>query len=321
MMELAHFLNYGTVALTLSITAMGVSIGQGKAGSHALQAINIQPQAQTEITKMIMIGMAIMETAAVLSAAFTILLLFDQTIEQGILFPSIARLGIALSLCFSGITLGIVSAWPTAKACYAVARQPFFSQKILNLLLITQSLLQTPIIFCFITCWLIKTQAAQTDSFIESVRLISSGLVIGLGSVGPIIGLALFAESALEGTGINRKAYPKIVTLTFLSEAMIETPILFAFIISLVMLFTPTLPSDTIVRAATIFSAALCTGLCTLIPSISSGRIASSAGREVALRPDSYSALTRTSMFAQALIDTFVIYGALVSLLMLLIVR
>ena len=263
--------------------------------------------------------MALMETGAVIGLALSIVLLIDPTVKEPILAGGIARFGIPLCICLCGISIGIVSSWLTRQACMSIARQPFFNKNILNLLLITQSLLQTPLIFSFIVSWIIKMQASSAVFIIDGWRLLASGLVMGLGSIGPIIGLALFACAALEGIGRNRKAYPKMLTFTFISQAIIETPILFSFIIALMMLFTPITGNDTFLKGVIMMAAALCTGLTTMVPGINSGKIASAAGRQLALNPDNYSILSRTSMLAQALIDTFVLYGALISTLMLLI--
>jgi len=319
--ELAYILNYGTLVLVVALTSLGVAIGQGMAGYGAIHAINIQPMARNEITKTLVLSMALMETSGVLGIALGILLLLDPSLSDAHLASGIARCGIALSICLTGLTIGIVSAQPTRQACMSIARQPFFNKNILNLLLITQSLLQTPLLFGFLVAWLIKMQAAEVETIVDGWRLFSCGLVMGLGSIGPIIGLAAFAQSAVEGIGRNRKAYSKIVTFTFISEAIIETPILFSFVIAMIMLFSPVTPKDTFLRAVMMLAAAISTGFSTIAPGINSGAIASEAGRQIALYPEHYSVVARASMLAQALIDTFVLYAALTSLLILLIGR
>lgn len=321
MIDASSLLNYGTIVFTVAGTSLGTAIGQGLASYAALQALNIQPMARNEITRTLVLALALMETAAVIGIALAILLLIDPSIKQPVLAASIGRCGIALAMSLTGLAIGIASSLPTRSACMAIARQPFFSKNIVNLLLIAQSLLQTPILFGFIISWIIKTQAVSVTSLFDGWRLIASGLVMGLGSIGPVIGLGLFAQAAVQGVGVNRKSYTKMLTFTFISEAIIETPILFSFIVGLIILFSPITPQDNFVRGIIMLAAALCTGLSTIMPGINSGRIAGAAGKELALHPDQYSILSRTSMLGQALLDTFVLYAALISFLMILVTR
>ena len=73
--------------------------------------------------------------------------------------PALLNLGIAFAISLSGFVLGLVSALPAQQAVLAIARQPFFSQKIFRFMLITQSIIQTPIVFGFIIAMFIKDQA------------------------------------------------------------------------------------------------------------------------------------------------------------------
>ncbi len=268
---LTHLLNVSAVTSIVVLPALGIGIGQGRAGRAALEAMDVQPSARAEILRIFVLGVALMEIAAVIGIALAVLLIVDPTLHLTAVSTGIARFGIVLSLSFAGLTLGIVSAWPTIQACKATARQPFFSRKILNLLLITQSLLQTPILFCFLIAWFIKTQAGDAQTTIEGIRLLASGFAMGCGSVGPIIGLAWFAQTVVEGLGINRKSYSKMFTFTFISQAIIETPVLLAFIVSLIILFSPT-ENISPIRDFIIIAAAISTGIGTLAPGIGSGK-------------------------------------------------
>jgi F-type H+-transporting ATPase subunit c len=317
MFELTQLLNFCAVVLIVALPAIGIALGQGIASREALQAMYVQPGARAEIFRILVLGVALMETAVIIGISLSVLLLIDPSLQQQLLSTGVARFGIALALSVSGLVLGIVSAWPTIQACRAVARQPFFARKILNLLLITQSLLQTPILFCFLVAWFIKTQAAEAVTMSEGIRLLASGFTIGIGSIGPIIGLAWFAQTAIEGLGVNRKSYSKMFTFTFISQAIIETPVLLAFIVALIILFSSTALNDSPIRSYVMLAAALSTGLGTLFPGINSGRIAAVAGKQLAIHPEHYSVLGRASMIAQALMDTYVIYAAIISVLML----
>ncbi len=314
MIELGELIHYSTIALTVGISSIGVGIGEGMTSGAALDAINQQPAAQDDISKAAILGMALIETAAIMGVAIAIILLRSQPAS---IYGYYAELGVMLAVCFSSLTIGLISALPTREACYAIARQPFFSQKILRFMLLTQSILQTPIIFGFIVAVMIINQAATIQTFEESLKLIAAGLCIGLGSIGPAIGLARFAKVACRGVGINREAYNKLFSFMLVSEAMIETPIIFSLVIAMLILLTP-LPADhALAKSIALLAAALSTGLGTFGPGISSGITASAACEQIALNPDQHELLSKVSIFAQGLIDTCAIYSLLISLMLI----
>lgn len=311
--NLSDIFHYVTIALTVSVTSIGVGIGEGLACQAALEAINIQPSAKSEIARTAILGMALIETATIMGMTIATILLMDTNKAASTMYSGIAELGIAFAICISGFVLGLVSALPTQQACLAIARQPFFSQKIFRFMLITQSIIQTPIIFGFIIAMFIRDQAMIVTSLEDSLRLVASGICIGIGSVGPAIGLGLFAQTACRSIGINRNAFNKILSFTFISEAIIETPIIFALIISLMLINTKVADGD-MLHAIGMLSAAICIGFGTIGAGISSGRTAAAACHQIALAPNQHSILSRTSMFAQGLIDTCAIYALIIAL-------
>ena len=303
------------VIFPVLLPAFGIALGQSRASKAALDALDEQPAARNEIVRALILGLALMETAGVMSVALAFLLLFDPAPN-----PTSALLGIPLALT-SGLVLGYVSSWATEQACAAIARQPFLSQKIINLLLLTQSFMQTPFIFGFFIAWFVKTQAAQATTMLDCVRLLACGFVMGIGSIGPVIGLAQFARTVISSVGAHPNAYSSLMTFTLFSQAIIETPIIFAFVVALLMLFTPTAATDSVIRHVAFIAAAASTGFGIFGPGINSGRIASAACVQIAQHPERYTSIARASMFAQALIDTFVVYAALVSFMLILLVK
>lgn len=318
MMEWSATIHYATVALSIGITAIGVGIGQGITSAAAIEGINRQPNAKNDIMKTAILGIALIETAAVMATVISFFLLLSTNAHSKTIYGGLAELGIAFAICFAGFVLGLVSAFPARAACLSVARQPFFAQEIIRFMMITLSLLQTPIIFGLIVALFIQGQAAHIVTLRDSLRLIASGLCIGLGSIGPAIGLSLFAKTACESIGLNRSAYRQIFSFTLISQAIIETPIIFSLIVSISLLFlVPPMVQENILDGIALFAAGLCTGIGTIGPGISSGKTAMTACKQIAYKPETYSALSRVSMFAQGLIETAAIYAVLISFLLL----
>jgi len=318
MIELATFIHYATVALAVSINAVGVSLGEGFTSMAALDSSNQQPQARALISRMAIIGMAFIETAAILGSIIAMMLLLGPEATSTSWYTHIATIGIGLAMCVSGLVIGIVSALPAQAACHAVARQPFFGSRILGFMLMTQALIQTPIISGLIVAFCIRNQALSATHMADCLRLIASGLCIGVGSIGPALGLAYFARTACQGLGINRHAYNKLLSFTLVSQAIIETPVLFSLTISLILLFVIP-PSDQLFDGIACIAAGLCCGIGTLGPGISSGKAAGEACRQIAYKPHLQPVLARLSMVAQGLIETCAIYAVLIAIMLIFI--
>lgn len=308
--------HYGTIAFSIAATSLGVGLGEGLASQAAIKAINIQPGAKDDISRAAIVGMALIETAAVMGLTIAVILLLDANNHAQSEYAHIAELGIAFAICISGLVLGIVSSFPTREAVLAIARQPFFSRKIFAFMIITQSIIQTPIIFGFIIAMAIRDQSSTITTLADAIRLMASGLCIGIGSIGPAIGLGHFAQTACQGMGVNRFAYNRLLSFTFISQAIIETPIIFALIVSIILI-TSKVPNDDMLKATAMLSAAICIGLGTIGAGIGSGKTAGAACRQIALHPEKYSLVSRVSLFSQGLIDTSAIYAFLISLSLL----
>lgn len=320
MMEyISSFLHYGTVFFIIGATSLGVGIGGGKATLHALDALNRAPKSFPEIFRTLLIGLALIETSAILGIVMGLILILGQTeTVQENLPMTIGELGIACALGIAGGLVGLLSALPLQEATYAISRQPFFSSKIINAMLLTQSIVQTPAIFSFLIALFIKGQLTSVTTIANGVRLLASGLCIGIGSIGPTIGLAQFAQVANRAISFNRNAYSLLMPFIFVSQAIIETPIIFSVLVTIILLFTPVKPNNEFLGAIACIATAFCAALGTLGPGISSGKIASAACKEIALAPENSSIISRTSILGQGIIDAAAMYALLVALIILI---
>ncbi len=299
------------------LSSMGTSIGQGLIGKQALRAIHTQPAASQKIFKMSVIGIAITETAALMGFIMSAVLITDSTPLDNPYFAIFGVTGIALAVGISGFCAGIASAFPAMATCTSLARQPFQQPKLLNIMLITQTLIMAPNIFGLIVGLMIKGEVAHITTFNQALQLLASGMGMGLGCIGPSIGLCTFVFAACTALGTNKKAYAKILTFTFICEAIIETPVIFSLLISL-MIFTRQIVPTSGLQGWQFIAAALCIGLSTISPGINTGRIGASACTQIALHIDQYSTISKITMLALALIDSVAIYGLIVALLLLL---
>lgn len=298
-------------------SGIGTSFGQGIISKNAMESLNRQPSASSSISKVAIIGMAIVETAAIMGMVISILLINDAQISIEPLHANLAALGIALALGISGLCAGIAAALPAAKACHSIAHQPFIYTKLLNMMLIVQTLIMTPNMFGMIIALLIKNKITAIQILPEAMQLFASGLSIGLGCIGPSIGLSIFASSAIAAVGVNKKSFNKIMTFTFVCEAIIETPAIFALLVSLIILTTAIKP-ESVLQGWQFIAAAICIGLSTIAPGINAGKTGAAACKQMGFNLEQYSALSKIALLALAMIDSFAIYGLILSIVLLL---
>ena len=72
----------------------------------------------------------------------------------------------------------------------------------------------------------------------EAVRYIGSALAIGLGAIGPGLGLGLAVRGAMEALGRNPEAAGDIRTTLIIGAALAEAVAIYAFLTALLILFT-----------------------------------------------------------------------------------
>lgn len=71
----------------------------------------------------------------------------------------------------------------------------------------------------------------------EAITNLAAALAIGLGSLGPALGIGILAAKAMEGIARNPEAAPKIQTAMILAIAFAEAVAIYALVVALMILF------------------------------------------------------------------------------------
>jgi F-type H+-transporting ATPase subunit c len=71
----------------------------------------------------------------------------------------------------------------------------------------------------------------------ESVKLLAAGLSIGVGALGPGIGIGILVWGALTAIGRNPDAVPDIQTNMFIGIAFAEAIAIYALVVALILIF------------------------------------------------------------------------------------
>ena len=72
---------------------------------------------------------------------------------------------------------------------------------------------------------------------VESVRLLATALVMGVGTIGPAVAIGLMAAKAMEAIGRNPEATSKVQTAMILAIAFAEAIAIYALVVALIIKF------------------------------------------------------------------------------------
>jgi len=312
--ELLHHIS---VVLPLAVASVGTGLGQGIAAFGALESLMRQDLGKEQSFRAMVIGLALTESAVVIALVVTILTLFGIKFEMNWAI-AISELGIALAISFAAFFVSLASSFAVKSACISITRQPFAAQKILTLMLVLQSLIEAALIFAFIIVLFIRASLTDSLNIYEGFKLLSAGAAIGLGCIGPLIGQAIFVNKACMAIGLNKDAYHKILPYSLLSEAAIETPLIFSLLVAFLILYMPLSSSNYFLSAASCLIAAITISLGALGGAIASGKVSSKGCVQVALQPEAYPSLIRSTLLAQAFVESTVIYSLIVALFLII---
>ena len=71
----------------------------------------------------------------------------------------------------------------------------------------------------------------------EAVKLLAAGLAMGLGAIGPGIGIGILGFGAMQALGRNPEAKGVIFTNMILLVAMAEAVAIYALVIAIILIF------------------------------------------------------------------------------------
>ncbi len=306
------------LSLCIAVGAGGVSIGQGYAGGVATEGIARQGAAYGPVRQALLVGCAFLESGCVFSLIVVLVYLFHFSSGQALGYDAMVLGVTALSMGIVAGTVGIVSGAIVRGAIRSMARQPYHAGRILSLMMVAQILLEAPMIFMFIIAFMVKSWAVPSISLLYAIQLMGGSFIFACGAVGPAIGQAWFCSSVCEAVGLNISMYARIFSFSFIVQAMIETPIVFALLVSLMMMMlTPMAGVTAVELIALCIGVAIAIGFGSAGAAIGSGRAASAAVRAMADNPEQAATLARLGIFCQAIIDTAVIYSLIISVLLI----
>ncbi|MCF7911792.1 MAG: ATP synthase F0 subunit C [Candidatus Cloacimonetes bacterium] len=243
--QIAAFLG---AALSVGIASITCGMGVGYIASAASYGIMRQPDSHDKLFRAMFIGQAVTETGGIFSLVIALLLMFGgfDVVEGGwFRFAALLSAGIAVGLGSLGPVTG--AGYAGGQACHAISRMPRQSNSILGYMLIGQALAQTSSIFALLVSLLLLYSTPLQDSIpnltaghilLRSVAYIGAGLAIGIGTIGPGVGIGNVAGKGCRMIGKFPRQKSHIMRTMFLGAAVSQSTAIYALVVSFLLIFS-----------------------------------------------------------------------------------
>jgi len=225
-----------SAGLLVGIAAMTISIASSFVVRAAGESIARQPFFASKITTLMLLSQTIIEAPAIFS--FVIAIIIITSIKSGIpTHEGIKCLAASIALAIGSIGPSIGQALCASSSCKSAGLNTDAYNKILPFNIINQAVIETPVIFCLLTSFLILfTPIPLGQEFLKSSTLLAASFAISLGTLGTASGMGIVASKGSHYIAKNINIYPLMLKTTLLALAFIESSIIYALIIALLII-------------------------------------------------------------------------------------
>ncbi len=308
-------------AFSVGFGAIGAALGEGYAAGNASEAMGRNPEKSGDILKNMLIGQAVAESAGIFALVISMLLIFFEGHGEP-LVTAFAFMGAGLAMGLSAIGSGMGGGFPAAEACQGIATNPETQGMLTTNMLIGSAVCQTPAIFGMVVAFMLMFMNFENLPFSPGwAALLGAGLSVGLGAIGSGVGSGIPAGSATRGMARQPAAATTVRTNMLIGSAVSQTPAIFGMVIAFLLVFIDWTGKPASPYWAMLLGAGLSTGLSAIGPGIGNGVTAGEAAEGIARVPEASGPITTTMLIGQTVAQSTVIYGFLVSLILLFIDR
>ncbi|MFC1581174.1 ATP synthase F0 subunit C, partial [Thermodesulfobacteriota bacterium] len=218
--------------------AIGSGIGSGFPGGEACLGMARQPAVTNRLTTNMLIGSAVCQTPAIFSMVVALMLLFMDFSNLPLAPTWAALIGAGLSTGLAAIGSGAGGGMAAGASCDSIARQPETFGQVTTTMLVGQAVSQTPAIFGLLISFVLMFKAFPASATLSaSMALLSAGLCMGFGGIGPGIGNGITAHAAVIWAGRNIEASGVLTRTMLVGQAVSQSTAIYAMVVSLVLVF------------------------------------------------------------------------------------
>jgi F0F1-type ATP synthase membrane subunit c/vacuolar-type H+-ATPase subunit K len=224
--------------LSMGLGAIGSGVGSGFPAAEACKGLARQPAAKNSLTTNMLIGSAVCQTPAIFSLVVAFILMFLDFSARPFNPNALALLGAGFAMGFGSIGSGLGGGLAAGGSAEAIARQPHSVGPVTGNMLVGQAVSQTPAIFGLLIAFiLIFSNYPEAPSILTATALLSAGLCMGLGGVGPGIGNGIVAQEAIRWIGRREEAINALTRTMLVAQAVSQSTAIYAMVIALVLIF------------------------------------------------------------------------------------
>jgi ATP synthase F0 subunit c len=240
--------------------------------------------------------------------------MFDATI----FFNASNFIGAGFAIGFGAIGAALGEGYTAGIASEALSQRPEKAGDVVRNMLVGQAIAESAAIFALVVAVILLFARPDSVSFFHfSWAAIGAGLAVGLAAIGSGVGSGMPAGAACAGM-VRQPAYSgKILTTMLIGSAVCQTPAIFGMVIAFLLMFVDFTNVPLYPGWAALLGAGLATGLSAIGPGIGNGVTSMEAVSGIARHPETQTDTTRAMLIGMSVAQSTVIYGFLVSLMLL----
>ena len=192
-------------------------------------------------------------------------------VAVSLIVKAMYALGAAFAVGFGAIGAGIGMGMSAASAVKGMGTQPAVSSDLFRIMLIGQGATSTPPTFALVIGILLLFGAGDATELVKGFAGLGAGISIGAASFASGIGSAFPASMACEAIARQPHMRRPFTTLMLVGQALSQTPLIFALLVSFLLIFLPSKPDAGLVNYVAVMSAGICMGFGSIGSSIGSG--------------------------------------------------
>ncbi|RUA02110.1 MAG: ATP synthase F0 subunit C, partial [Deltaproteobacteria bacterium] len=227
-----------SAGICMGLGAIGSGIGSGYPAGAACVGIARQPAMSGRLMTNMLIGSAVCQTPAIFSLVTSFIILFTDFSGRPINPTWAAIVGAGLASGFGGIGSGLGGGLVAETSCDGIARQPETVTPVTNVMLLGQAVTQTTAIYGLLVSFILMFKTFEaTSALAPAAALLSAGICMGIGAIGPGIGEGFTARSAVDGIARNMNATAELTRIMLVGQAVAESTGIYSLVIALILIF------------------------------------------------------------------------------------
>ncbi len=227
-----------SAGLAMGFGAIGSGIGSGLPAAAACTGTSRQPAIAGRLTTNMLIGSAVCQTPSIFALVIGFILIFTDYSDKAFSPTWAAVLGAGLSTGLSAIGSGIGGGLVAKASCEGIARQPKSAGPVTNIMLLGQAISQTPAILGLLIGFILIFKGfPESEALAPAMALLSAGICMGIGGIGPGIGEGIAAQGGVSWIARNEENIGLITRNMLVGMAVAESTAIYAMVIALVLIF------------------------------------------------------------------------------------